>query len=294
MIMPHVTPKLSRRALLPLALICVGAAGAQTGPVTTFEIDSTKAFNIGGFVSAAHDFGTYSYGTTDIQNLQYHESTHSVIQTPPGIGTTGLVLDYLDRTYSYDEAYTVAKSEAGFISMTATDAQAINFGGEKYFQVTGHLSATQDTGVTFGLHANGSYLPFGQTTPALPNFYLSANGVGISPFFSDTTTNPNDTPGSYSLFAQTSNQTLLANTPFSFTAMICAGDNVSLQDFRLQIGTDYYDLTTTITPKSNTTSELIGSHVLAAVPEPETYAMFLGGLALVGCLSRRQRRVQPL
>lgn len=293
--MPHVKPELSRRALLPLALICAGAANAQVGPVTTLELDSAVAFNIGGATTTAHEFGTFIYGTTDIQNLQYHESTHSVIQTPPGIGTPGLALDYLDRTTSYDEAYTVGKSENGYIGMTASDPQTINFGGGKYFQVTGHLNAIQDTEVTFGAHANGNYLPTttpsGSTTPALPDFYFSANGIGVSPFFTDTTTNPSDTPGSYSLYAQTSNQTLLANTPFTFTALIYAGDNVSLHDFQLQIGTSYYDWITTITPKSNTTSELIGSHLLAAVPEPETYAMFLGGLALIGCLSRRQRRV---
>jgi hypothetical protein len=34
-------------------------------------------------------------------------------------------------------------------------------------------------------------------------------------------------------------------------------------------------------------------HVAVAVPEPETYAMLLGGLALMGAVARRRKRVSP-
>jgi hypothetical protein len=299
--MPHVKSALNRATLsgtlLPLALICAGACNAQVGPVTSFELVSTVASNIGADVSSSQQFGTHSYGYTDIRNVQSYDSPRSVIQPPPGIGTPGLALDYIDHISSYDLYYFVEKAESGYVTMTASDAQPINFSGGKYLQVTGHLNATQDTDVNFNVHANGSYLPtttpVGPGVPALPTFYLSVNGTSITSPFTDISTDPGDTPSSYSLFAQTSSVSLLANTPFSFTAMLYAGDNVSLHDFDLQFSTSYYGLTTAVTPQSNTTSELVGAHLLAPVPEPETYAMLLGGLALLGCLCRRQRRGQP-
>lgn len=281
-----------RHACLPLALLCAGAAGAQQGPIAVFALDSTQVFNTGAAFTETHQFDTLNYSHTGVGNFRTVESRRSVVQTPPGIGTPGLALDYLDRTNYYDEIRSSQKTDFAYFHMAAGDPQNSNFEGGKYIELNGHLSASQDTTVSFNMHANGNYLlNSASTVPALPNYFLSSGGASLNQLFSDATTeNTPDHPNSYHLYAQTDNLALTANTVFNFSAMIYAGDLLSLGDFELQLNTGAYDLTSTITQRSNTSSVLIGSHVLDPVPEPDTYALLLGGLALLGALSARRTK----
>gem|GEM_PF-3682417 len=73
-------------------------------------------------------------------------------------------------------------------------------------------------------------------------------------------------------------------------AYVFAPTDVSISSFNLSANTQAYDLVTTsrsvidVSPKV-----LIGAHILSPTPEPESYAMFLAGLAMLGAIARRKK-----
>jgi hypothetical protein len=62
----------------------------------------------------------------------------------------------------------------------------------------------------------------------------------------------------------------------------------SLSAYGLSSGT--YTLTVTGTVVGTQGGSYGGDIVVAAVPEPETYAMLMAGLGLVGCVARRRKQ----
>ena len=62
-------------------------------------------------------------------------------------------------------------------------------------------------------------------------------------------------------------------------------DGVPFSDANIYLG---YDIGTIA---AGGTASLSYDYVLSAIPEPETYAMFLAGLSLMGFMARRRTRV---
>jgi hypothetical protein len=94
----------------------------------------------------------------------------------------------------------------------------------------------------------------------------------------------------YSTSYSTTSFNLLAGVSQNFVAYVYAPTDVSVNNFSLDAHTSNYDLVNT--PQSQThvgPKTLISASVLDPVPEPETYAMLLAGLGLVGAVTRRDR-----
>jgi hypothetical protein len=140
--------------------------------------------------------------------------------------------------------------------------------------------------------AEGNYLPtttpFGQAAPALPTFYFTDSAAPLSALSSYLTVGQN----SYNASSGTDYLTLAANSTVNFSVLVFAGNDVSLSGFGIGFITGTYDAGSVVTPHSTTESHQIGAHIIPAlpVPEPETYAMLLVGLMLVGGLSKRSKR----
>jgi hypothetical protein len=266
------------------------AAVTPTPPVFTFTIDSEYAFNTA-VQTANNTSSSYLRNYYSSSPVTYVETTHSEVKTPATGTTPGLAWDYIDTTASQTHTVETYQTDTGSTTILADGTQPVNFSGNKYIQITGHISATQATTLSMSLSAYGNYLttttPFGSAAPALPSFYFSDTPapVSIRPVNTDAGN------GDYSASSYADGISLAANDTVYFKAVVFAGNDVSLSSFSMGFSTGQYDhlINTKVTPESSVSSRLVGAHIIP-VPEPETYGMLLVGLMLIGGLSKRNKR----
>lgn len=283
----------------PLPLICrsVASAGllaavmtsAHAAPIVSVTIDSQSANNTS-ILPSSTNVQTSNYVNDTNSPNHVVDTPRSVVITPAGPGVTGLAWDYIDTTTSYSTTRTTYSRDTGAAYVMADNSQPISFNGGKYIELKGTISVTTATTINLDLFAYGNYMPqvtpFGSAAPALPSFYFSTGGAALAAL---GTSNYSET-SSYDSSAYSGSFTLAANSSLSFDALVYAGNDVSLGAFGLNLYTNYYGVSSTTTQHSNTSTQLVGAHLIPAlaVPEPATYLMLLGGLLLVGGASRRR------
>ncbi len=283
----------------PLPLICrsVASAGllaaimtsAHAAPIVSVTIDSQSASN-----TSILPGSTNVHTSTDIYDSyspnHVVDTPRSVVITPAGPGVTGLAWDYIDTTTSYSITRTTSYWDSAQAVVQADSSQPVTYNNGKYIELKGTISVSTATTLYLNLFASGSYLPqvtpFGSAAPALPTFYFSIGGATPAALGTSSYSNAN----LYDSGAYPGYYTLAANSSLSFDALVYAGSDVALSAFGLNLSTSDYGTSSTTTQHSNTSTQLVGAHLIPAlaVPEPATYLMLLGGLLLVGGASRRR------
>lgn len=282
---------LSRRFLPLTALLACAAGTAQAvvpvAPVLSFTINASEASPNLTLLPQSNQIGMYNSSDVHYSDYQNTDTPRTVIQTAPTATTPGLAYDYIDHTYSYKQTSTSYYVDTLSSQVSVDDTQLTTYNGQKYLILSGTVTSSIDTSLSFSLAASGHYMPtitpFGATTPALPSYFFGSSMASLTSLaMSSNSGDKNYNSWSNSALA------LSANVGTTFYAAVLAGDNVSLSDFSLYASSGWHDTTTTVTPYSQTTSEMIGARVLP-VPEADTYAMLLTGLGLIGFMARRRK-----
>lgn len=247
-----------------------------TGTVTTSDplivknAVSSQPLNINTTITYALSSEVFTAPTETTAGLQYNYRT-------PTTRTTSDV-----ETYNYDTLG---------LGVTSTGT---NKSGDKYITLSGSVLSSIDTTLSFELSAFGDFsftqTLFGATVPQLASFYFGNALQSVTTLPSTTETDLATTSyDAYSVSYNTSNYNLLAGVAQTFYAVVLAPNNVSVNSFQLDATTGNYNFTTT----PNVTDvvgqrELLGATTLAPIPEPDTYAMLVAGLGLIGAASRRK------
>lgn len=217
-------------------------------------------------------------------------TTYRAVTTPSTSIVQGSVNFYQDvnsNQYTQTEAYKYDSANYG-VSVVAPSQSA-----GQYIELTGTVSTTTDTYLHFYLGATGTFsstasVHFGSIAPTLPLLGFGTNGTnGIT-----TSVTASTASGTFSEGGNTS-IFLSAGSSYSFDAFVYSPSaSVALTDFSLSIVGSTYNYSEFITHVANPpVTTLVGSVALplAAVPEPQTYAMLLAGLALIGTIARRRK-----
>lgn len=282
---------LSRRFLPLTALLACAAGTAQAvvpvAPVLSFTINASEASANLTLLPQSNQIGMYNSSDVHYSDYQNTDTPRTVIHTAPTATTPGVAYDYIDHTYSYKQTSTSYYVDTLSSQVSVDDTLFTTYNGQKYIVLSGTVTSSIDTSLGFSLNASGHYMsaitPFGATTPALPSYFFGTSRDSLSPLaVSSNSGDKNYSSSSYSAL------TLSANVSTTFYAAVLAGDNVSLSDFNLYANSGWHDVSTLVTPYSQTTSEMIGARVLP-VPEADTYAMLLTGLGLIGFMARRRK-----
>lgn len=269
-----------------LALTATTSALATTSPVLSISNTAVTGVNVGEYSASSPSLATYSgrsnLGTTSVVTSESLSKT--IIE--PTTTQTGLAYDYTRQTTTT----TTRTATWNYDSISwGVGSDPTLFSGGKYLTLTGSFSSLVSGNVYIDLSAQGSYLqtsfsPFGAVSPALPALYFGTSLRELERLYSWTS----DNAGQYGTNTSATLQ-VTAGVAQSFAAVVYAGDAVSLESFDLWArGPDYnYQVTDSISaPK--TTEILTGSHLIPAVPEPETYGMLLAGLGIIGAVVRRR------
>jgi hypothetical protein len=270
--------------------VCLGLAGSAAWSAPQFAL-SDESVNTSGtgnltgawasFISTPH---TSSFSTVASTTIDFHDVT-----TPAAPGVDGSVKIYKDTTQTitdHTSGYTVDSGGAsGHSSSASYVAQWISFEAV--------VSSTVGANVYFSLGASGGYLPvatpFGTSAP-VPTLYFKTGAGGSYSQLSSTTY---VSPGSqgYSSYASTSVY-VAAGSSVSFSALYYGAGSVSLNSLSLSISGPQYDSFSTSVDRQVVTHDLFKTVVIPAlpVPEPESWALMLGGLAVMGFVALRRGR----
>ena len=217
----------------------------------------------------------------------------SVVITAPTETTTGLQANYLTPTIT--TTFNVDTSNYDDLNLFVT-SNGTNQLGSKYIDLRGSLLSSIDTTLSFRLSASGEFTltttEFGTTSPQLASFFFG--GAALTNVASTTTTDLDElTYDLYNVTYDTTTVNLLAGQAKSFRAVVFAPNDVSVNSFELNAFTSNYNPATT----TNVTSVIgdrffINNSVIPTIPEPETYAMLVAGLGVMGFMARRRKNTQ--
>lgn len=274
------------------------ATGAQaSSPILSVSNVVTDSSNLGLGATITTSGPTVSTYSSSSYNINYTTSLSteltSEVIAPPTTSVAGLAYDYKTITTTKTWQDTTWKTDNLSIYV---NSDGTNQSGGKWISLTGSVKSTIDTSLSFYLSASGSFTatatPFGPAAPLLASFYFGA----APPTSLSATTSTNIESSSYSSYTSSYSSptfSLLSNVAQSFSAYVYAPTDVSVSDFHLSALTNGYDFVTTdeinisIGPKT-----LIGARVLAPIPEPESYAMLLAGLGVIGSIVRRRKHAR--
>ncbi|MEI7443742.1 MAG: hypothetical protein WCK28_02535 [Burkholderiales bacterium] len=175
-----------------------------------------------------------------------------------------------------------------------------NKSGGKWISIAGTVTSETALDIRFSMLAQGSFdpmqTPFGPAVPPLAAFYFGQSAPSATP---STTTNADLVSLTYSAntFSSqygTTTFSLLPGVTQPFAAYVYAGQDVSISAFELTGTTTRYGYT--VTPRQQIVlgdRRLVGTEVIAPIPEAEPALILAAGLGAVAVLSRRRRRATP-
>jgi hypothetical protein len=214
----------------------------------------------------------------------------------PTIGIKGYSEHWLDTKYT--DSYHAPTAFIDTASYSVND-DANNYAAGQWVQMTGTVTANEATTFDYNLQATGNFrttvVPnVGEVNPAFPSLFVSFGATPLAKVgaTSSSAFSPTNQYSIYSYdYSYTNSIALAAGEATSFAALVYTGGDVSLANFKLNIWSKNYGVTDTVTTSSSTNSSYLGFVEVAAlpVPEPETYAMLMAGLGLVGLASRRRK-----
>lgn len=291
------TPLLTSKPIacaLALALGVSATAAHATAPILSVANVLTDSSNLGSG-ALVNTSGPAVYSHSDYWNhLNYTTTVTPAFTTEevtaPTTTSAGLAYNY--QTDTTVNSWNLQTWKYDTLSVGVA-SDGTNQSGGKWIELTGSVQSSVDTTLSFNLSASGNFTaintPFGSAAPLLASFYFG-NSQPSSLSSSTNTSIESLSYYAYSSSYSTASFNLLAGISQDFVAYVYAPTDVSVNNFSLYARTSDYDLVNT--PQSQTyvgPKTLIGASVLAPVPEPETYAMFLAGLGLVGAVTRRNR-----
>lgn len=258
-------------------------------PIFSFSGVQTQGSNLGYSPSAEQSVSRW-LGSTWSSLLNSKTVTKEVwdVTTAPtttmgGVETlfkvTTLTEDFQDYQWIYDNA------------SISTDGQTGQLTGGKWISISGSITSSIDLSISPWLDAYGSFTPvstpFGDAAPALASLYFGSSMASLSQ--GSISSYSDSGSATYSVYASGGSMSFLAGQSQTFVALAYAPEGVSLDGFEVgwyrsssePIGSAY--------KKSDTSREYLGSRPLAPIPEPETYALALAGLGVVGWMARRRR-----
>jgi len=283
---------------LALALGVSATAAHATAPILSVANVVTDSSNLGSG-ALVNTSGPTVYSYSDYWNhLNYTTTVTPAFTTEevtaPTTTTAGLAYNYQTDTTVNSWNLQTWKYDTLSIGVAS---DGTNQSGGKWIELTGSVQSSIDTALSFTLSASGNFTaintPLGSAAPLLASFYFgNSQPSSLSSSLSSSTNTSIESLSyyAYSTSYSTASFNLLAGVSQEFVAYVYAPTDVSVSNFGLYARTSDYDLVNT--PKSQTyvgPKTLISASVLAPVPEPETYAMMLAGLGLVGAVTRRNR-----
>jgi hypothetical protein len=287
------SPTIKSIALAACLAAFAAQARAAPAPILTFSGLTYISANTGTLLDATslNSGHYYSNSYTSIVGsvTDFHATT-----TPAKPGVAGSIDIYKDVTTTKEtNSYSYYYDQASY----AVTGNASNYAADQWIRITGMVTASEATTLGFSLFASGNYqttaIPgIGNVNPALPSFFAGFGSDPLSATATGSYTRP-EYSNQYGVYSSSTPSISLAAGATSFTAMIYAGGNVSLSEFQLNISGPSYGRTDDYKTTPTTISTLFKSEPIPAlavtpVPEPETYAMFLAGLGLMGAVARRR------
>lgn len=134
-----------------------------------------------------------------------------------------------------------------------------------------------------------------QVIPA-STFTLTFSQAIINPYVALVSIGQGNVPISYTFSGPISSLSVAGNNYWGTGNGSFSGNTFTGNEYNgiLQLSGNYQSLTITTAPDENWHGFNIGSAALvSAVPEPETYALFLAGLGLVGAMARKRKQSTP-
>ena len=272
------------------------AAKIQTGTI------SVESFNLGNLSPTDLSVTGPTVSTSDDSDRR-NESTQvtyqssSVVITPPTETSAGL--RYLYQTPITTRSWLQDSWSIDNLSVLVSSSGQNQTGG-KWISIGGTVNSELDLSIAFSLEASGSFTPtstpFGLRVPLLASFYFGASPGSVDPVpgsgtVADLSTLSYST-NTYNSAIQSTTFSLIANTPQSFIAYVFAESGVSIEDFNLFGRTGLYDFRTT--PGELITvgdPVLVGAETIAPVPGAEPVVMLAAGLAVVGAMAGRRKKI---
>lgn len=230
---------------------------------------------------------------------------YSTVITPATTTEVGLAYDFSKATGGYAIEYKNYTYEAASGAIGTVPAA---FSGQKYVALTGTITSLMDMQLGLNLYANGHY----ETTsfmgipvaPGSASIYWGSSLSDLTVLGASTYTSaPDGTgPGSYSTSVAESQwasgavsggvrMSLNAGVAQTFALLAFAQDGVSIDTFSYAFRSGGYDYgAIRLEDHPTSTINMLGAHIIPVVPEPETYAMLLAGLGLLGFVARRKNQ----
>jgi hypothetical protein len=278
------------------------AIALSLGVLASGAYASSPILSVSGVQTASSNLGTGATITTSGPSVSsnsnswdtnFNTTTSSTLTreviTAPTTATAGLAYDYQTPTTTTTWDHQTWHYDNLNIDVISNGT---NQSGDKWISLTGSVQSSVNTSLSFQLSASGNFTatqnPFGTTAPLLASFYFGS--AQPTPLSATTSSNLDYlTYSTYSTSYSTTTFSLLAGVAQTFVAYVYAPNNVSVNDFQLSAGTSSYDFISTPNVTNSVGSkQLIGAVVLQPVPEPESYAMLLAGLGLMGFIARRR------
>jgi len=286
------------RALALGALGMLSTGAYASSPILSVSPVVTNSSNLGGATTTTGPtITTYTYTDSYYNNYISTDTTalSDEVEIAPTTTTAGLVNHFstITTTNTWDD-YTLKRD---YLSIDVASS-GVNQAGDKWISLTGSVQSTIDTTLSFTLSAQGSFTatsgPFGSSiAPLLASFYF---GESTPAALSASTTTSLESLSyyTYSSFYSTLSFDLLAGVAQDFVAYVYAPTNVSISYFSLDAYTHpgYDQLASPQTEILVGPKTWVSSSILQPIPEPETYAMMLAGLALVGFMARRRKQIE--
>ena len=271
-------------------------------------IPATPVLSVSGVQSNAVNLGTGTVTTSDpliVKNTVTSQPLNinstitnalsSEVFTAPTETTSGLQYNY--RTPTTTTTFDVNTYNYDTLGLGVTST-GTNKSGDKYITLSGSVLSSINTSLSFELSAFGDFTRisnrFGTTAPQLASFYFGNTDPTVSNLPANTSTDLDLlTYSAYSVSYNTATFELAAGVAQTFFAVVYAPNNVSVDNFQLEATTSNYNFTTTPNVTNVVGARLINSTtILPQVPEPDTYAMLVAGLGVIGFMARRRKNTQ--